>query len=693
MRRVAIPFLIVLCLLTPGRSAAQDASAQKVDTLRPSYIRAQRARGLLIQEIRPVEMTALTPAGVPDVVKTIQTFPGVSTGVEGGSAFYVRGGNFGNNQFTLDGTTLYGTSHLLGLTTVFPAEVLEETSFKTGGFSASESNFTASQVRMRSCDGSMAGPHADLSASTAMFGGSFSTPLVKDKASLLVSARYAPFAWEYNKIRPFFSEGVWAPDSLKTLVTDVFGKLTVKAGSRGVLRVSGFYSMDAYRFSLSETSTDLIRWRNLVGQASYETAVGERSSFSAQVSYNDYNSLQAIVRNLNDPTTLQLFSAIGEWHAFAQMEYVFLAGHSLTWGADARFARFRPGSYRATGNKSGEYSVDNTADAHIYALYGDYAFSGIENFDCRVGLRLNLYSGQDLWRLDPEVRVMVQYAIRPDLNIQLSYDETVQYYHTLEGIPTGWSLDIKIPSDGRNLPEKASQFYVGIDWKSGCFSLATGGYWKYMRNLVYFPDAVTLFNPSLSGWKSRTEIGNGHSYGWEILAAWRGERLEAKLSYTLSKTDRVFPNLNESKPFPAQFDRRHILSADGRWIVGRQGRIEHGATTLVSFSTGHWESLRSGTYPAFMPGMTPNDELYPLFASRDYYSHPNNYRMPYYFRWDIGYFLNVSGASVSHKLQAGIYNLTNRHNASTLYYDEQTRAWKKLSIFPLMPTLYYSVSF
>ena len=95
------------------------------DRIDSSVIQVLRVRSKLT--VTPIQSTDLrrtaSPLGEADPVKYIQTLPGVSTGMEGSSAFYVRGGNGGNNLTTLDGVPIYGTGHLLGLTTAYPFEI------------------------------------------------------------------------------------------------------------------------------------------------------------------------------------------------------------------------------------------------------------------------------------------------------------------------------------------------------------------------------------------------------------------------------------------------------------------------------------------------------------------------------------------------------------------------------------------
>ena len=52
--------------------------------------------------------------GEVDVLKAIQLLPGVQSGGEGTSGFYVRGGGPDQNLILLDGVPVYNASHLFG---------------------------------------------------------------------------------------------------------------------------------------------------------------------------------------------------------------------------------------------------------------------------------------------------------------------------------------------------------------------------------------------------------------------------------------------------------------------------------------------------------------------------------------------------------------------------------------------------
>ena len=67
-----------------------------------------------------------TMFGEPDIVKTLQTLPGVSQGVEGFTGLYVRGGNNDQNLFLFEGLPLYHVSHIGGVFSSFNVAQVEK---------------------------------------------------------------------------------------------------------------------------------------------------------------------------------------------------------------------------------------------------------------------------------------------------------------------------------------------------------------------------------------------------------------------------------------------------------------------------------------------------------------------------------------------------------------------------------------
>jgi hypothetical protein len=87
-------------------------------------------------------ITALEIKSVPmlfgekDLFKTLTLMPGVSSGTEGTSGIFVRGGNPDQNLIILDEATIYNANHLLSFFSVFNGDAIKSAELIKGGFPA-----------------------------------------------------------------------------------------------------------------------------------------------------------------------------------------------------------------------------------------------------------------------------------------------------------------------------------------------------------------------------------------------------------------------------------------------------------------------------------------------------------------------------------------------------------------------------
>ena len=93
--------------------------------------------------------------GEVDVLKTIQFLPGVSSGGEGNTGFYVRGGGPDQNLILLDGAPIYNTSHLLGFFSTFNEQAVSDIEIIKGGFPAEYGGRLSSILDIKVKEGNM----------------------------------------------------------------------------------------------------------------------------------------------------------------------------------------------------------------------------------------------------------------------------------------------------------------------------------------------------------------------------------------------------------------------------------------------------------------------------------------------------------------------------------------------------------
>lgn len=651
----------------------------------------ERLPGTFSTDMAALRGLALSPVGENDPVKYAMTRPGVSSGAEGFSAFFARGGNLGNNLFTLDGVRIYGPGHLLGLTTAVPGEAVSGMEFRVGGFGGEMGGLTASHVALRSPGFDHRTLKASASLSNTFAGASVSAPLVEGRASVLVAGRWSPFGLEYGLLRRAFDKEGRMP-SLSLGVWDIYAKAQWLITSRQELTLSGFGSRDGYEVGFPGTDYRL-GWENAVGRLSYRLVISPSAILRAEASYNHFrNRMEHGATVRGDGSLLQLQSRIGGLDLAVTAEHALFGGRFLlSEGIRHQRGVMSPGAAKSTDSK-----IRVIEDAPFTeSLSHPVLTSGFVEMELDLGpvnlmangranyYRNNAERAQDAWEgFAGEFSARARWRITKCLGIEATYDDRTQFDHTLEGTPLGWSLDLLVPSTARLLPEGAKQWYGGVYASFAGQAVTLGAYAKKMRNLVYYTDAMALFTSAAQGWGDHAKVGSGSSRGLEFLYEGRlpDAGLRWDVAYTWSKTDRSFPDIDGGRAFPARYDRRHILNAGASW---------RGLSVAFTLQSGHWETVPAGHYTGYLPGSE---------ISLDYFTHPDNWQMPPYMRLDVGYRFEfttgrgrVGGRPLTHGVTVGVFNALNRHNPSMLAYDAESKAWNLVSLFPIMPSVKYTL--
>jgi len=139
----------------------------------------------------PVEEIKKLPAfmGEVDVMKTIQLLPGVQAAGEGNTGFYVRGGGPDQNLILLDEATVYNASHLFGFFSVFNADAIKGFELYKGGMPAQYGGRISSVMDISMNNGNMKSYNFEGGIGTISTRLTAQGPIVKDKASFLISGR------------------------------------------------------------------------------------------------------------------------------------------------------------------------------------------------------------------------------------------------------------------------------------------------------------------------------------------------------------------------------------------------------------------------------------------------------------------------------------------------------------------------
>lgn len=632
-------------------------------------------------------LRVVSPLGNGDPIKFVQTLSGVSTGPEGSSAVYVRGGGAGNTVVTLDGVPVLGQTHMLGLTTVVPSEMISGVRFFKDGFGEGLSGYTGAQINLYSDSEILTKAQKTVSLSTFLPGLSLKTPLRRGKSSMTVSARWSPLGQLFDLAGGLFKKNDLGIESLRTNIFDLYGKYNLRFSGSYYLYVSGFYSSDGYKYNTSSSSTQNLGWSNAIGQI---RLVRKEDNFNWELSahYNSFRSEQEKESYLNGAYNfLSAESTVRDMGITALYHWTGSDVWKINAGAEADYSVFDPGTNKISSGKA-SYSGNASLKSKKLSGFVQATYSFMEGKASASGnIRGTIYN-LDRSRFEPEFSLSARYHILPELIADVSLSRTAQFVHTLEGMPLGWSTDLIVPTDSDIAPESAMLLSPGLYLNLPGHAVYVGAYYKAMDKLLYYSDATSLFGARRSVWKDYIEKGKGESYGLEFEYSYKTESFAFKAAYTLSKTDRTFPGVNDGLSFPAKYDRRHILNTSAEWTVLPDRLFITGAFTLQS---GHWDTAKADQYG--LPLLESLTNSTPSEVIVDYCSGINNYQHPNYIRADIGCRYEFGSDKVRHSLMIGIYNVLNRHNPFSLYYDTETYRWKTLSLIPILPNFSYRIEF
>lgn len=619
--------------------------------------------------------------GEPDVLRQITTLPGVSSGVEGSLGLFVRGGNAGNSRVEYDGVPVYGTSHLLGLFSSFSPDMISVTDFRTGGIEASSGDITSSLMRIKSKSGKLESPSWNLSLSPYMTSIYHETPGKKGKTDYRVAGRFSPL--------PLIAGIITGSDEeyakINGLMHDWAATVERRLNDKNAIKLTGLFSQD--RLNVKYDASGALM-QNISGMAKLDF----RSSLSSRTEFEvfGYCTFSNVFQNQDyyrNNTTSSSYSMSCNWIETGMKS---LVNHKVSCHLDVE----------------GGMEVKTFMKALSGAVFADINFRN-SKCDVMAGYRQILYHYEGWTTTGFDAHLRADRTLTKNLGIEVAADRMSQYMHVLEGLPTGWTMNIMSPAGKDFKPEISGQIYAGLFWHKDArlkllgetaFHLNAGGYAREMNGMISYKSSINMFRITEDTWEDEIESGSGRSIGLEVSGSMSSERLSMNIAYTLSRTDREYPSINEGERFPFKFDRPHILNLQSDLTTRKRARGEQHLGIVLSCYSGNLMTVQKSQYLGVKPPYwdTGLSGMYTdKFQDNIYYrmemSAVNGHRMKAYFRLDVAYTFKFLLERSTHDLTVSVFNVTNRHNPYLIYNDYGT--WKQVSIMPVMPSVRWSVRF
>lgn len=216
--------------------------------------------------ITPAEIERVpTPDVGGDLASYLTMVPGIVSVGESGGQLFIRGGEPGQNLVLIDGIPLYQPFHILGFYSAFPSEIISQVDIYAGGFGVQYGGHLSSVLDVSTRRGNMRQFQGSVSVSPFVSGVRVDIPVIRDRISLLTSARISVIEQGAARI---------VNHDLPYHFGDLFGKLHAQLSANTQLSVTGVHTFD--RGTLREATPQVpdvpeIRWKN--------TALGGRFLF------------------------------------------------------------------------------------------------------------------------------------------------------------------------------------------------------------------------------------------------------------------------------------------------------------------------------------------------------------------------------------------------------------------------------
>ncbi len=617
--------------------------------------------------------------GEVDVIKSIQTLPGVSTVGEGASGFNVRGGSVGQSLVLLDEAPVYNSSHLLGFFSVFNPDAVKDVQLIKGGIPARYGGRIASILDVRMKEGNSKRLAIQGGIGTIFSRLAVEGPIIKEKASFIVAGRRS-----YADIlaRPFtdiFNDGAalnfW----------DLTLKTNYNINPKNRIFLSGYLGRDKFKFDAQQgfswgSQTTTARWNHLFNDRLFSNFTFFYSNYDYEIVFGEDD-----LDRFNWSSNIQNIDFKPEFTWFINPE------NKLTFGGEALFYNFEPAN--AVGVSNGEtvdISIDerNALETAIYI--GNDQKVG-DRMDLQYGLRYSnfLYLGPgkyynfntppepgirrfvteeftagrgeviaDYGNLEP--RISIKYQLGAQSSIKASYNRTAQYIHLISNTTASNPLDVWTPSTNNIQPEIGDQ--VGIGYfknfgKNNDYETSLELYYRKTKGQIdYIDGADILVNEFLEG---DLLEGKGRAYGIELYAKKNAGKLNGWVSYTLARTQLQVEGINKGSWYPTRFDQTHNFKL-----------------ALFYEPTSRWSFSANFTYVSGTPTTFPTSryQIQDYLIPHNVLEGRNNVRIPDFHRLDVA--ATLKGKKVKKGRERknedywvfSVYNVYSRRNPFSIYF-------------------------
>lgn len=660
---------------------------------------ARTIEKLYSKPISNIELTGQQINNIPrvveaDLLRSLQTMPGIVPLSDFSSALYVRGGTPDQNLYLIDGTDVYNPEHAFGLFSTFNTSAIKKVSLSKGGFGAEYGGRLSSVLDVTNIDGNRNHFKAELNVSLLSASATIQMP-IGSIGSLSASFRRTYFDKTIAKFSDDIPNYYFYDGNLKAYFD---------LGERDKLTFSYYGGRDKLHYIFDKKSTDQVGfdydWGNATTSLNWKRVLSDRlfsnfwitgSWFSSNFDFQELHSSEK--NKINDLTF--------KW----SMEYYYSKEFTFKAGIEEK------NLYGMLKDEFSSGRVDVSQYKRDYSAYTTLAYRPSDKFDIEGGLRYDYFdSDTDYKNFDP--RFSVKYRLSETSSLKFSTGKYSQY---MQRLPRAFIASIWTAADKYTSGSTAYHFILGYQKEiAQIYALEIEAYYKKYRNIYsYNQNMLTTIEPGYydsdhkpvySSTQGLFNRGDGNSKGVEFLLRKDYGAVTGWVGYSLSRTEYKVDGVNGGSVFVPRHDRTSTVNAvanidirdffneisdhddfavySSKWTLGLN----------FVYSSGQPITLPTSAYAtSSMPGWALKLDNYP--------SEVDNMRLPYYARIDlsVNYQKNYGAWSLLAYFQ--VFNLGNRKNVWFINYEFNTKDnlmvpdITNYHMLPILPSIGFTIKF
>lgn len=672
------------------RTSSQNGSMsmQLLDEVTVSnYLtRGIRLRANGTTQIKPQGFGILPGLIEPDVLQTIQALPSIQSTDERISNLNVRGGTNDQNLMLWDGIKMYQSGHFFGLISAFNPYLTKDVIISKNGSSAVYGDGVSSVIDMRSSNqielNNNAGAGVNLVNGDMYYKGA-----INNKIGIQLSARRSLTDVFSTPTYDSYFERIFQDTDLTNSNTisqnerfyfyDVSAKLLYDISEKDNIRVNALNIFNNLNYDEEATVNDIdeilnsdLTQRNLALGITYNRHWNDKVSTSAQLYVSNYDLEATNYDVINDQRLIQENEVLDTG---LKLHITYNPDETMNYFGGYQFSEVGISNLEDVNNPVFRRYEKEVIRTH--SIFNEIGFSSKSNqTNARIGIRTNYIEKFSEVFFEPRFSFSQRFLsnFRFEILGELKSQTTSQIID-LQNDFLGVENRRWILSNNEDIPViKSKQISAGFHFNKNKLLISAEAYIKEVEGIT------TRSQGFQNQYQFLNATGSYRVKGVDFLVNKQIDNFSTWLSYSLSKNDYTFEDLNFGDSFPNNNDIRHNIKF-GSSLTYNKLKLAIGI---------NWRSGKPFTQP---------DANNPVSGGFINYDLPNSETLSYYLRADASATYNFKlSNSINASTGISLWNVTNNKNIINTYYrinDSNSTNKIELESLGITPNFNFRINF